>query len=313
MITYHRTSRGFAEIPEWESGCWVKVVNPTLDEIQYLVEHFKAPAGLINDISDVDERPRTEIDDDWQLIILRIPHQTDDKQLPFVTVPLGILTYLDVFITICFFETPFFADFIAHKRRKGIAVRSFFDLFLRFMVSSAVWYLKFLKQINHQIRIAESELEKSIKNKELQNLLRIEKSLVFFMTSLKGNGILIVKVKMSRLGKESPLDDEIRELVEDAEIETQQAIELANIHSDIMSGMMDAFASVISNNLNVIMKRLTSISIILMIPTLVASIYGMNVPNGLEKAHNFGFITVIVASFLLSVVGVMLFKRRNWF
>jgi len=312
MISYFKLKRGLPQIPDWESGCWIQVLSPQPEEIDWLVDRFNVPRSLINDISDVDERPRTEIDDDWQLIILRIPLLTEDAQMPFTTVPLGMMVRGDVLITLCFFETRILGDFISHKKRKNIEIHHFFEFFLRLLISSSVWYLKYLKQISHQIRIAETALEQSIKNEELQNLLRIEKSLVFFVTSLKGNSILLVKTKMSPLGKEHLADEETRELIEDAETEIQQAIELANIYSDILSGMMDAFASVISNNLNVIMKRLTSISIILMIPTLVASIYGMNVPNGLENNY-WGFIGIIMVSFLISCSGVLLFKRRNWF
>jgi magnesium transporter len=312
MITYLDIQHGFKSLPEWQPGCWIKAECPTNEEIEFLTSRFQVPVSFIHDISDSDERPRTEMDDDWQLIILRIPHLTDDRSLPFITIPLGIIACGDVLLTVSFLQTSLLADFVAHKLRKNIAIRHFFEFFLRFQVSSSVWYLKYLKQINHQIRIAEHELEKSIKNEELQNLLRIEKSLVFFVTSLKGNQVLLAKVKLSRLGKGFQDDDEIQELIEDAATETQQAIDMANIHSDILSGMMDAFASVISNNLNAVMKRLTSISIILMIPTLVASLFGMNIPNYLEN-HAFGFLGVCLGSFLLAVAALLIFKRREWF
>ena len=312
MIAYLETTKGFQSLPEWQPNCWVRVECPTLEEAELLTRSFKVPPSFLNDISDVDERPRTEMDDDWQLIILRIPHQSEDRSMPFITVPLGIVICNDVLITVCYFPTTILSDFVSHKIRKGIGIHDFFEFFLRLQISSSVWYLKDLKQINHQIRIAENQLERSIKNRELQSLLQIEKSLVFFVTSLKGNSILLTKVKMSRLGKGRNRDDEIQELIEDAETEAQQAIEMANIYSDILSGMMDAFASLISNNLNVILKRLTSISIILMIPTLVASLYGMNVPNALENSP-LGFFSVCLGSFSLAFVAILLFRRRNWF
>ena len=312
MITYLDIRNGFKALPEWQAGCWIKAECPTPEEIEFLTGRFRVPISFIHDISDADERPRTEMDDEWQLIILRLPHLTDDRDLLFITIPLGIIAGADVLLTVSLFQTPLLADFVAHKLRKNIAIRHFFEFFLRLLVSSSVWYLKYLKQINHQIRIAEHELEKSIKNEELQNLLRIEKSLVFFVTSLKGNQVLLAKVKLSRLGKGFQNDDEIQELVEDAATETQQAIDMANIHSDILSGMMDAFASVISNNLNTVMKRLTSISIILMIPTLIASLFGMNIPNYLED-HAFAFLGVCLGSFILAVAALLLFKRREWF
>lgn len=312
MITYMDIQSGFKSLPAWKPGCWVEVECPTDGEIEFLTRELKVPKSFLDDISDPDERPRTEADDDWQLVILRIPHQTEDRNLPYITVPLGIISCGDVLVTVCFFQTFLLDDFVAHKLRKNIVIRHSFEFFLRLLVSSSVWYLKYLKQINHRIRVAENELEKSIKNEELQNLLRIEKSLVFFVTSLKGNQVLLAKVKLSKLGKISNGDDDIQELIEDAATEIQQAIDMANIHSDILSGMMDAFASVISNNLNVIMKRLTSISIILMIPTLIASLFGMNIPNYFEQ-NPFGFLGVCLGSVLLAVVAFLLFKRRNWF
>jgi magnesium transporter len=176
------------------------------------------------------------------------------------------------------------------------------------MLSSSVWFLKYLKQINQSIKLAETQLERSIKNEDLQALLKIEKSLVFFTTSLKGNDILLHRIKNIRNYK----DTYDPELIEDVEIELRQAQETTSVYSDILSGMMDAYASVISNNLNIIMKQLTSISIILMIPTLIASLYGMNVPNGFENTK-FGFWIILFVSFLFSMFGVVMFMRKRWF
>jgi magnesium transporter len=175
-------------------------------------------------------------------------------------------------------------------------------------LSSSVWFLKYLKRINQNIRFVEEQLEKSIQNEELQVMLRIEKCLVFFSTSLKGNDMLIHRIKNIRDFK----DTFDVELIEDVEIELKQAQEMTKIYSDILSGMMDAYASVISNNLNVIMKRLTSISVILMIPTLIASLYGMNIPNNFQSS-GIGFILVVIISILLSSSVMLIFRRKNWF
>jgi magnesium transporter len=178
---------------------------------------------------------------------------------------------------------------------------------MRFHLSASVWFLKYLKQINIQIKTAENDLERSIKNEDLQTLFNLEKSLVYFNTSLRGNEILLFRFKSSKKIK-NVLEEE---LLEDVEIELKQAIESSHIFNDILSGMMNAYASVISNNLNVIMKRLTSISIILMIPTLIASIYGMNVTNHLERNPN-GIYLILLGSFLLSILGVWLFLKKKW-
>jgi magnesium transporter len=195
-----------------------------------------------------------------------------------------------------------------YSRRKNIQVKDNFDWVLRLLLSSSVWYLKYMKQVNQKIKLAEDNLEKSIKNEELQALLQIEKCLVFFITSLKANDVLFQRIKNLKAHKANyDLD-----LLEDVEIELSQAQDTANIYSNILTGMMDAYASVISNNMNNIMKQMTSISIILMIPTLIASLYGMNVPNGLEESK-YGIWILLLVSIILSTFGVFLFKRRRWF
>ena len=199
-------------------------------------------------------------------------------------------------------------DFVIYSQRKNIDIKDNFDLVLKLLLSSSVWFLKYLKQVNQKIKLAEDNLEKSIKNEELQALLQIEKCLVFFITSLKGNDILLHRIKNIKNQKDNYDSD----LLEDVEIELRQAQETTNIYSDILSGMMDAYASVISNNMNNIMKQMTSISILLMIPTVIASLYGMNVPNSLQE-NPFGFWIVVSLSILLSIFGVFLFKRKRWF
>jgi magnesium transporter len=221
---------------------------------------------------------------------------------------MGVVFKGNVFVSICFYEVEMISDFIQFSKRKEINKTGNFDFVLRLMLSSSVWFLKYLKQINQNIKHAENQLEKSIRNEDLQTLLRLEKCLVYFTTSLKGNDILSHRIKNIKELKEK-LDSD---LIEDVDIELRQALETTNIYSDILSGMMDAYASVISNNLNVIMKQLTSISIILMIPTLIASFYGMNVQNSLEESR-YGFWIVALISFSISAFGVMLFKKKNWF
>lgn len=308
MKTYWKNGKGIVSCPQWEPNCWVSVEIPTDEEKRYLIDELGVPEAFYNDIEDVDERPRIEYDEDWFFILLRVPYKNIDSSIPYSTVPLGVIFKDDVFVSICFYQTEVLPDFIQFTYRKNITKRDNFDLVLRFMLSSSVWFLKYLKQINQSIKLAERQLEKSIKNEDLQTLLKIEKSLVFFTTSLKGNDILLHRIKNLRGFKES-YDPE---LIEDVEIELRQAQETTNVFSDILSGMMDAYASVISNNLNIIMKQLTSISIILMIPTLIASLYGMNVPNLFEQ-NPYGFWIILFISFLLSMVGVILFMRKRWF
>lgn len=308
MITFYKNNNGLFQTESREDNNWINVVCPTQEETQFLLQELQIPEAFYNDIEDIDERPRIETENGWSLIIIRIPFKSDDKKLPFNTAPLGLIFKEDTFISLCFHQTDILSDFVLYTQRKKISVNNHYDLVLKLLLSSSVWFLKYLKQINQRIKLAEDNLEKSIKNEELQALLQIGKCLVFFMTSLKGNDMLFHRIKNLKNNKE----DFDPVLLEDVEIELRQAEETTNIHSNILTGMMDAYASVISNNLNVIMKRLTSISIILMIPTLVASLYGMNVPNSLQENSN-GFFIILLVSLVISIIGVFLFKKKNLF
>lgn len=309
MITFYTKNRdGLAQVKNLEKNCWINVTNPTKEENHYLLEHLKIPVAFYNDIEDKDERPRIETENGWTLIILRVPFKSQDEKLPFNTAPLGIVFKEDTFVSICFEQPEILTDFVQYTQRKKIGIANHYDFVLKMLLSSSVWFQKYLKQISQRIKVAEDNLEKSIRNEDLQALLQIEKCMVFFITSLKGNDMLFHRIKNLKNHRDSFDAD----LLEDVEIELRQAEETTNVYSNILTGMMDAYASVISNNLNIIMKRLTSVSIILMIPTLVASLYGMNVGNNLEN-NPYGFAIILIGSILVSVLGVILFKRKNLF
>lgn len=307
MRTFYKNSTGIVPCAEWEPRCWIHIECPVADDKEFL-EKFDFPASFLNDLEDIDERPRIEFEEGWYFILLRVPYRNGNPKLPFSTAPLGLIFKGDIFISICYVKTELIPDFINYSVRKNINYKDYFDLVLRLILNSSVWFLKYLKQINLHIKTAESELEKSVRNEDLQRLLQIEKCLVYFTTSLKGNDVLINRLKNLKNHR----DNYDEELLEDVEIETKQAQETTNVYSDILSGMMDAYASVISNNLNIIMKRLTSISVILMIPTLIASLYGMNVPNGLED-FPMGFWLVFLISLGFSVIGMLFLRSKRWF
>lgn len=308
MLNYFACQGGFYEIDSWESDCWINVVCPTVDDLKLLVDKFNVPVSFLNDIEDNEERPRMEHEEGWRLVILRVPFRTQDNDNPFITVPMGIISKDDLFISVCHYDVEMINDFLQFSRRKLYSGKKREDLLLHLMLSSAVWFMKYLKQVNVQIKQGEDELERSVRNEELHRLMKLERTLVYFITSIRGNEILMIKLKS--MFKQAGINYD-KDLLEDVEIEIQQAHSSANIYSHILSSMMDTFASIISNNLNIIMKRLTSISIILMIPTLIASFYGMNVPNGIETSV-FGFMAIIVVSLLLSVMALVFFKKRKW-
>lgn len=310
MIRIFRSLGGHVELPQAGQNCWINVTQPTPIEIEHISREYNIPGEIISDILDPDERPRVEFDDDFSLVILRIPVVVSNNGIPFQTIPLGVFMTSSLTVTLCGSPNEVLpADQPSLYREHKEQVSDVFNFMLRLFQRSAKLYLKYLKQINQQSSAIERELEKSIRNEELNQLLKMEKCLVFFITSLKGNELVLVKLKNS---KRYVLDETNDDLLEDVIIEIRQALEMAKIYSDIQAGMMDAFASVISNNLNVVMKRLTSISIILMIPTLIASLYGMNVPNHLEGVK-WSFYAILLFSIGLSALGIFLFRKRRWF
>ena len=309
MIKIFKTFGGYVEINEPQKGCWINITNPTQDEIEILINEFGLPDDAITDILDQDERPRIEFENDWTLIILRIPVVVKNNGVPFHTVPLGIFITGNFTLTLCLRDNevlPIGQPSPFRDQYKEITDNT--NFILRLFLRSGNLYMRYLKQINQMTSSIEQDLERSIKNKELNKLLKMEKCLVYFITSIKANEIVLAKLRNSK-----KITTEINEdLLEDALIENKQALEMAQIYSDIQSGMMDAFASVISNNLNVVMKQLTLISIILMIPTLIASVFGMNVPNFMENSI-WAMPSIISGSLILSFVGVILFRKRQWF
>jgi len=302
MIKFYKNLGGLEEISTMEKGCWVKVTQPTFDELDILVNDFKLPLDSIQDILDTDEMPRIEFEDDYSLVIIRIPVESTLDGIPYYTIPLGIFLVNGYTLTICNQDTE-----ILHLK-VGTKLVDEYSFILKLFFRSAVVFLKYLKQINQQTSSIEKDLEKSIKNSELNKLLKMEKCLVYFITSIKSNEIVLAKLRNSKR-----IIGEINEdLLEDAVIENKQAQEMSQIYSDILSGMMDAFASIISNNLNVIMKKLTLVSIVIMLPTLVASIFGMNIPNGMEHSW-WAMPIIIIFATLISLISVTIMRKKQWF
>lgn len=307
MRRYLYSENGFIEKDNWIPNCWVSVETPDDDDFKFLTEELKVPETFLEDISDNDERPHTDIEGNWLLTIIRIPIQQGGN-IPYTTVPLGIITNNEIIISVCYEHSEMISDLIIHTRKKELSVPNKYELILRLVYSSAVWFLKYLKQINNDVNAAEKELEKSIRNEDLLRLMKLQKTLVYFNTSIRGNEVIVGKLQSIFQEK----DYRNHELVEDVVIELKQAYNTVNIYSDILTGTMDAFASIISNNVNTIMKRMTSISIILMVPTLIASFYGMNVGLYLEDTP-YAFAMIVIISIALSAMAFIVFKRIKWF
>ena len=295
MRTFWNINSTLKIIDEWQPNCWVQITCPTEDDQQMLEEKFNIPDYFLSDISDSDERARYEYDDGWMLIILRIPYVKEIRsRTPYTTVPLGIIHKRDIMITVCFYETNMMIDFVSYQQKRGVGFTDHVDMIFRLFLSSAVWYLKRLKQINILIEKAKHNLDQGVNNESLIGLSRLQDSLTYFITSIRGNENLLSKLKFKL-----QIDELDADLIEDVNIEMTQARETTSIYSDILESTMDTYSSIINNNMNTVMRTLTSVSIIMMFPTLIASLFGMNLINGMETSR-WGFAIAIVISFLVS-------------
>lgn len=306
MRTYWNTSKGLKQISEWEPNCWIQVTCPTEEDQRMLEDEFKIPDYFLSDISDTDERARYEYDDGWMLIILRIPFVKEIRsRTPYTTVPLGIIHKRDITITVCFHETNMMIDFVSYQQKRGEGFTDYVDMIFRLFLSSAVWYLKRLKQINNLIEKSKRNLDKEVNNESLIGLSRLQDSLTYFITSIRGNENLLAKLKFKL-----QVDELDADLIEDVNIEMTQARETTSIYSNILESTMDTYSSIINNNMSTVMRTLTSVSIILMFPTLIASLLGMNLVNGMEQ-WKYGFIIAIAVSVLISGISWWIFRHKR--
>ena len=306
MKTYWNTQGGLSQLQEWQPNCWIQVTCPTEEDQQMLVEKYNIPDYFLSDISDTDERARYEYDDGWMLIILRIPYVKEVRsRTPYTTVPLGIIHKRDITITVCYYETNMMIDFVSFHQRRGVGFTDYVDMIFRLFLSSAVWYLKRLKQISMLIDKAKRNLDREVNNESLIGLSRLQDSLTYFNTSIRGNETLLSKLKFKL-----QIDELDADLIEDVNIEMTQARETTSIYSNILESTMDTYQGIINNNMNTIMRTLTSVTIILMLPTLVASFFGMNLVNGMESSP-LGFIVAIVISILISVLSWFIFRHKR--
>ena len=295
MKTYWNFNGNLNAISEWQPNCWIQVTCPTEQDQQELQERFQIPDYFLSDIADTDERARYEYDDGWMLIILRIPYVKEVRsRTPYTTVPLGIIHKRDVTITVCNFETNMMIDFVSYQQKRGEGFTDYVDMIFRLFLSSAVWYLKRLKQINALIEKSKKNLDKEVNNESLIGLSRLQDSLTYFVTSIRGNENLLAKLKFKL-----QVDELDADLIEDGNIEMSQARETTSIYSDILESTMDTYSSIINNNMNTVMRTLTSVSIIMMLPTLVSSLFGMNLINGMEDSP-LGFPLALLISVIVS-------------
>jgi len=297
------------DLSQEASYTWVDARDINRDDITLLEEQYAISSELLADIMDQDEQSRIEKEDDYVALIVRLPALADDcKGITQYAVPLGIVLYKDTVITICQSDSIVLEDF-AKNRFRQYPVETKEGFVISILGRAVMVYIRLLKYINRQKSLVEEQLHKSIMNYELIQLLQIQKSLVYFSTSLTTNEALLEKLLKTSYFKLT--SEEERDFLDDVITDNKQAIEMANIYASILTGTMDAFASVISNNMNVIMKRLTIISISLMFPTFIASFYGMNLELPFMH-HPSAWIGIVVACGLSAFAGAfMLSDRRN--
>lgn len=306
MKTFWNTQGGLTQIKDWQPNCWIQVTCPTEDDQRELEEKFNIPDYFLSDISDTDERARYEYDDGWMLIILRIPYVKEIRsRTPYTTVPLGIIHKRDVTITVCFYETNVMIDFVSFQQKRGEGFTDHVDMIFRLFLSSAVWYLKRLKQISMLVDKAKRNLDKEVNNESLIGLSRLQDSLTYFQTSIRGNETLLSKLKFKL-----QIDELDADLIEDVTIEMTQARETTMIYSNILESTMDTYQSIINNNMNTVMRTLTTVTILMMIPTLVTSMFGMNLINGMESKP-WGFILAVIISVAISAIAWGIFRHKR--
>ncbi|HBL85343.1 MAG: magnesium transporter [Clostridiales bacterium GWF2_38_85] len=310
MLTiYKKVDDKMIVADEIEKGCWVNLCNPNEDEIKTIIEKLELDPDWVRAALDDEESARIESENGSYLIIVDMPIvEAEGKSFLYTTIPLGIIIVDTAIVTVSLKSTPLFTDFADGK------IKTFFPhkktrFLLQLLYRNATRFLQYLKQIDKTSTHIQNDLTKSTKNKELFQLLALEKSLVYFSTSLTSNDMVLDKLKKYDFIKKY---DEDIDLIEDVIIENKQAIEMCNIYRDILSGTMDAFASVISNNLNIVMKLLAAITIVMAIPTLIASIWGMNVPMPFETSR-YGFLIVAGSSILISALVAYIMHKKKMF
>ncbi len=313
MVRIFKTIDGaIHEIQEPQEGCWIALTNPTATEIFEISEQFGIEVDDLRAPLDEEERSRIEVEDNYTLILADVPaiEERNEKDW-YVTIPLGIIVTQKMIFTVCLEDTQVLTRFMEGR------VRNFFTymktrIILQMLDRNASMYLRYLRIIDKKSEQIEEKLHLSTRNQELMELLELEKSLVYFTTSLRSNEMVLEKLLKVESIKKYPEDTE---LLEDVIIENKQAIEMANIYSGILSSMMGTFASVISNNLNIVMKVLAVITIVMSIPTIVFSAYGMNLSAaGMPFSRTpWGFLIVIILSVVASIIAAIFLSRKKFF
>ncbi|MBQ7289106.1 MAG: magnesium transporter CorA family protein [Clostridia bacterium] len=308
---YHSIHGAIHEIPQNEPGCWINVCAPDEAELDWLITNLEIPHEFLAAALDEEESSHIEAEDNKKLIIVDIPFsQKVDDDIRYYTIPIGIILTENNIITVSIKENTVIKDFTDGKI-KNINTAYKTKFVFQILLHATARYLNHLKLIDKRTTELEMNLRRSMRNKELTGMLDYEKSLVYFQTSLKSNELTLQKITKNNFIK---MYEEDQELLEDVMIEIKQALEMCNIHLSILSGTMDAFASIISNNLNIVMKILTSLTIVMAIPTMVFSFYGMNIgefAGALPGAQT--VVVPLVVAFAIAIIATIVLIAKGMF
>ncbi len=312
MIQYYKnTEHQTIEIDKPETGSWINVTPPLKqEEFSDLADRLDIPLDFLTDSLDIDERSRFEEDDNVKLIVIKTPTENNsfnESDAYYITIPICIILTHNQIVTVNSFDNPAIKKFLTTFPNRNPEKKTMMVLKIFEKITNA--YMQYLKEINQRRNLMEQRLYASNRNEELLELMRIQKSLVYFVTALKSNEMLLMKI--ARTGF-LPLNEEEKEFLDDLIVDISQGLEMANIYTNILSSTLDAFASIISNNLNNVLKRLTSITIILSLPALVTGIYGMNVPIPYANSTHAFYIPILL-SLGISVIISWYFMKKKWF
>ena len=310
MINIYTTdNNGVNEVNELKKECWINLTNPTIEEIKKVSKETRTDEDLIVKLMDTEELPRIEVGNNATLIVVDTPYVTDTRyKHKYNTEPLGIIINNDGYIITVSLKQQLILDDFKENKVKNFDVNKKTKFLIQILLKVSSAYQKELMSINDYMNKKEKILYKSTNNKELIDLLNVEKTLVYFSTSLKANDVVLEKLSK---GNVVTLYEDDNDLMEDAMIENKQAIEMSNIYREILTSMTDTYATIISNNLNDVMKFLAGITIVFSIPTMVASFIGMNVPLGEMGTSPVSFGLIIIFSFVLSIIIALILKKKN--
>lgn len=313
-----KSGKKLVEIQELEKGCWVNIYPPfSKENLEDIARDHDLPLDFLTDSLDRDEQSRFESEEEADLVVVNTPilnNDLTDNEALYLTVPIGIVSKPDYIITISSFENRVTDDFLLN-RIKGFdpADQSLFTLQL---FNRNVYYFQYyLREINNKRYTFESEIYRSSRSKDLKRLLDLQKSLIYFVTNLRSNALMMNKLRRTNFLKIRD-EEEKEDFLEDIIVDSGQSIEMADIYTNILNGTMDSFASIISNNLGIVVQRLTAVTIVLMVPTLLASFYGMNIRLPLQEGYEhsyFPFIVIIVLSLVFSFILGWFFMKKRWF